>query len=51
MWEDGGGDVLLVEEGFGFENVEGVVVGEFYVGEGGFFGEDFVDVRCEEGVC
>jgi hypothetical protein len=49
--EDGGGDVLLVEEGLGLENVEGVAVGELHAGEGGFLGEDLVDVRREEGVC
>jgi hypothetical protein len=48
--EDRGGDVLLVEQGLGFENVEGIAVGELHAREGGLLGENLVDVRVEEGV-
>lgn len=50
MREDGGGDVLLVEQRLGLENVESVAVGELHAGEGGFLGEDLVDVRGEKRV-
>lgn len=50
MGDDHVVNVLLVEEGRGVEDVEGVAVGELHGGEGGLFGEDLVDVRGEEGV-
>lgn len=41
---------MLVEERLGVEDVERVAVGQLHAGEGGFLGEDLVDVGCEKRV-
>lgn len=50
MREDGGGNVLLVEERLGVKDVEGVAVGELHAGEGSLLREDLVNVGVEKGV-
>lgn len=42
--------VVLEEQGVFVVDVEGYLVGEFYLFEGGFFGYDFFDEGVEEGV-
>lgn len=44
------GRVLLVEEGFRLEDVEGVAVGQLHALKGGLLGENLVDVGGHEGV-
>lgn len=46
-----GGVVLLVEDGRAVDDVERVSVGELHAGQGGLFGENFLDVRVQKGVC
>lgn len=41
----------MVEQGLGFEDVEGIAVGELHAREGSLLGEDLVDVRGEEREC